>query len=103
MEQSPKDLAIPMNWKNYLFICLKFLGVFYVSSFCLALFIMHKVAHKWGLSIFMILLYIFILIVSLRKMIKKLPMAALVLASPLIPLFMLIIIVTMIPILQNLV
>lgn len=103
MEPSPKDLAIPTTWKNYLFICLKFLGIFYLSSFCLALFFLHKAPHEWLLSILMGLLYLFILIISLRKMIKQLPMAALVLASPLIPLFMLIIVVTMVPILQNLV
>jgi hypothetical protein len=103
MEQTPNDLAIPTSWKHYLIIGLKFLGVFYISSFCLALFFMHKMVHEWGLSIFMISLYLFILVISLRKMIKQLPMAVLVLASPLIPLFMLIILVTMIPILENLV
>ena len=95
-----KDLAAPVTWKGYLFIAVRFLAIFYIATLCMLIFFIHR-GNEWiTQGILLGLLYLFILIVSIRQMIKKLPMAAILLAAPTIPLFMLIIIVTMIPLLQ---
>lgn len=100
MDQFKKDLSEPASWKNYLLDGVKFLLIFYVSTLCLTVFFIHR-GKNWILpGFFMGILYLFVITVSLRQIIKKLPMAAILLAAPTIPLFMLILVVSMIPLLQ---
>lgn len=100
MDQFKKDLSAPATWKSYLLDATKFLVIFYISTLCMAAFFMHRGEHWIIPGIFLGILYLFVIIISLRKMIKKLPMAAILLAAPTIPLFMLIFVVSMIPLLQ---
>jgi hypothetical protein len=102
MNQPDKDLSVPVSWKNYLFIAFKFLLIFYISTLCVALFFIHRGENWLWSGIFLGILYLFVMIISLRQMLKKLPMAAIMLAAPTIPLFMLILVVSLIPILQML-
>lgn len=102
MDPLNKDLSVPSSWKSYLFDALKFLTIFYISTFCLAVFYIHR-GQNWIVpGVFLGILYSFIIIVSVKQLIKKLPMAAIILAAPTIPLFMLITVITMIPVLKNL-
>ncbi len=95
-----KDLSSPTSWKHYLAITGKFLALFYLSTFSVALFILHRGKHWIIPAIIIGALYLFITIAMLYRLIKKLPMAAIMLAAPTIPLIMLIIIASMIPLLQ---
>ena len=100
MDQFKKDLAVPATWKSYLLDGVKFLFIFYISTLCVAVFFIHR-GQNWIIpGVFLGILYMFVIIVSLRQIIKKLPMAAIILAAPTIPLFMLILVVSMIPLLQ---
>ena len=94
------DLTLPESWKPYLIDSLQFLFVFYISTFCIILFFLHKRTHWLAASIILVVLYLSILFFSLRKLIRKLPIPVIFLAAPTIPLLMLISFVSMIPLLQ---
>lgn len=100
MDQSKKDLSAPATWKSYLLDGVKFLFIFYISTLCIAVFFIHRRQHYIVPGIFLGIIYLFVIIISLRQIIKKLPMAAIILAAPTIPLFMLILVISMIPLLQ---
>ena len=97
MNQSETDLSAPTDWKIYLFIAAKFLAIFYIATFCLIAFFIHR-GDVWVIKgIILATIYAFILIYSFAKLIKQLPMPAILLAAPTIPLVMLILVVSMIP------
>lgn len=99
MSEFQQDLSVPSAWKSYLPITLKFLGIFYLTTFCLIVFFLHR-GNDWMVQGMVIsVLYLFVLLVSFKQMISKLPMAAIFLAAPIIPLLMLILVVSMIPML----
>ena len=100
MDQFKKDLSAPVTWRSYLLDGVIFLFIFYITTLCVAVFFIHR-GQNWIIpGVFLGILYLFVIIASLRKIIKKLPMAAIILAAPTIPLFMLILVVSMIPLLQ---
>ncbi|GEM_PF-3217932 len=95
-----KELVSTHTWKTYLWIAIKFLFIFYIATLCIAVFFVSHGIESILLSVIMGASYLFIVIVSLRKMVKQLPMAAIFLAAPIIPLFMLFIVLSLIPILH---
>lgn len=100
MEASKLDLSTPSNWKDYLISSLSFLAIFYVTTFSTILFIKHH-GNEWLVTdIFVGFLYIFIFTVSIKILLRKLPMAAIFLAAPTIPLFMLMMVISMMPVMQ---
>lgn len=100
MDIAKPDLSSPTTWKSYLFKALKFLVTFYITTFCMLVFFIHR-GEDWLIQgICLVILYLFVLTVSLKKFFSKLPMPAILLASPTIPLFMLMIVISMIPALQ---
>ncbi len=100
MDSSEKDLAAPITWKKHLFSAIKFLVTFYIVTLCMAIFFIHR-GNDWVMQgILMGVLYLFVIVVSIKQMIKNLPMAAIILAALIVTLGMLIIVVTMIPLLR---
>lgn len=96
-------IAKPMSWRNYLFIILKFILLFYILTLFMEdyLFFSHH-GQPWLIADFaLIALYFLTIIFALAQMIKGLPMAAIMLASPIIPLVMLILTVVSLPILHH--
>jgi len=94
-----KDVSAPETWKSYLLTAIKFLIIFYVSTLCLALFFIHRGPNWIVTGVFLSLVYLFILVTSFRQVIKKLPMAAIMLAAPTIPLCMVIIFLSLLALL----
>jgi len=94
------DLSSPTSWKHYLLVAGKFLAIFYFATLGMVLFFIYK-PESWIIpGMFLGLLYLFILIYSFKQMLKKLPMAAIMLAAPTVPLFILLLILSFIPIVQ---
>lgn len=94
------DLSSPANWKEYLTISLKFLIIFYLITFCLMIFIKHS-GDEWLITdIFVASLYIFIFANFLKKLLYKFSMPVILLAAPTIPLIMLMLVISMIPVIQ---
>lgn len=97
-----QDDALPVTWKKYLLAGLQFLIIFYLSTFCLGVLFLHRGENWHLLGAILGAIYAFIVIVSAIRMVRKFSMAAIMVASPTIPLCMLIIVVSMVPVLQML-
>lgn len=98
-----KNIATPLAWSSYLLAGIKFLVLFYVLTLVVEVyaFSIHK-GQQWGYwDMIMIAFYLLAIILSLVKLIRKLPFAAIMLASPTIPLFMLVLVVSSIPLLHE--
>jgi hypothetical protein len=89
-------------WKHYLVITTQSIVAIYLASFCLGIFFVHRGDH-WAIpAVILGVLYAFVLVVSVQRIVKELPMAALMIAAPTVPLIILLLLVTMLPILQML-
>lgn len=97
-----KTIATPRIWKKYSMTLVKFLLIFSTTTLLMEIYIFFIHHGKaWLITDFiLVLLYILITIISLIQMIRKLPMAAIMLASPIVPLFMLIIVLVLFPVAQ---
>lgn len=96
------QIAAPAAWNTYLFIGLKFILIFSLCTLLLEdyVFFAHQ-GQAWILADYLLFpTYLLIIILALTQMIKKLPMAAIMLAAPIIPLFMLLIILLSLPLLH---
>ncbi|HEX4044413.1 MAG TPA: hypothetical protein VHZ76_01940 [Gammaproteobacteria bacterium] len=87
-------------WKPFLTILFESLLAFYLATFCLAMYFLYRPAHWLTLGIVMVLLYLFVIVFCAKRVFKKLPVAAIMLAIPIAPLLALFIIVSLIPVLQ---
>ncbi len=94
------DDALPVTWKGYLFTGLRFLIIFYAATFCLGVLFLCRGEHWQVPGLIFGVLYLCLLFYAARRMIKKLSMAAIMVASPTIPLCMLILVVSLLPTLQ---
>ncbi len=97
-----KSIATPYAWYHYLMVGVKFLAIFYLVTLCLEVYLysIHR-GQTWDfLDIMIFFFYGSTVLLALIKMIKKLPIAAILLASPIIPLFMLILVVSSFPLLK---
>jgi hypothetical protein len=96
-----RDDDLPVTWRYYLWVSLKFLVIFYIATLCLGLLFLHRGEH-WQLPGMVIgVLYLFIIIFSAVRLVRKLSMAAVMVASPTLPLCMLLIVVSLLPTLQS--
>lgn len=100
MDSVNHDLTILASWKPYLYSAAKFLIIFYITTLCMIIFFLHRGSDWYLQGAILTILYLFVAIVSLREFAKNLPMAAIFLAAPIIPLCMLLLVITMIPLLQ---
>ncbi len=99
LHPSPDD-AVPRTWTVYLKACAKFLIIFYLATFCLGLLFLYR-GENWvvpGIAIG--LAYLLLIIFSAVKLVRKLSLNAIMVASPTIPLCMLILVVSLLPTLQ---
>lgn len=100
MQHPTQDDAQPLTWKKYLLAGLQFLVIFYVATFCLGMLFLHRGAN-WQLPGVVIgILYVLLVVFSAVRMVRKFSMAAVMVASPTIPLCMLVIVVSLLPTLQ---
>ncbi|RDI48095.1 hypothetical protein [Aquicella lusitana] len=91
-----------VSWKPFVKITLESLISFYIATFCVAMFYIHR-GENWLLAgIILALLYLFVIVVCAKRVFEKLPMAAIFLLIPIAPLIALILVVSLIPLLQYL-
>jgi hypothetical protein len=94
------DSLIP--WKHTISTTIESLLIFYIATFCMAMFLMHK-GENWLIpGITLGLLYLFVIFACAKRVIEKLSLATIMLIIPLAPLIALIMIISLIPILQML-
>lgn len=88
------------DWQRYTIVIIESMIAFYIATFCLIIYFYNYGSKDIFLSVVIGLLYLFVLFVSVQRLIVKLPLAVLMILVPIAPLYALIVVVTMIPILQ---
>ena len=99
MEQHPK-IEGRISWKLYCSIVGEFFLGFYIATFCVALYITHREGANPFATYLLAFLYLFVIAISIKRVLEKLPIAGIMLFAPTAPLIALILIVTLIPILE---
>lgn len=89
-----------IHWKSYLTITAESLLAFYMATFCVAIFFTHQGSQWLLISILLVILYLFVIGVCVKRVIQTLPLQALMLFIPLAPLIALFIVISLIPVLQ---
>lgn len=90
-----------LPWKVYLLSTAESLLAFYLATFSVGMYFLHR-PPNWALTGTILgLLYAFVIFVCAKRVMQKLSIAALMLIIPLAPLVALIIIVTLIPVLEQ--
>ncbi len=89
-----------LPWKFYLTLTADSLLAFYLASFSLGMFITHRGADWMWQGILLGMLYMFVIFACSRRLIKLLPLPALMLFIPLVPLIAIFVIISLIPVLQ---
>lgn len=95
------DISI-LPWKRYIITTVESLLTFFIATFCLAVFYIHRGDHWILPGILLILLYLFVIFALVKRVADKFSFAAIMLIIPIAPLIALIIVVSLIPILQYL-
>lgn len=94
----PTNTTIP--WKKYIYAVSETSLTFLLASFCLGLYFTHQGYESITLSVILVALYLFIIAVSISRMVKAFSIAAVMLMIPIAPLLVLIIAVALIHLLQ---
>jgi hypothetical protein len=88
--------------KLYLGTMVECVAAFFISTFCVAMFFSH-LGGQWVIpGAILIGLYLFVLGGCIRLLVKRLPIAAMMLITPIVPLVALILILLLMPLLQKL-
>ena len=85
-------------WKQYLVIVAKTMLVLYAATFCLALFIAHHGANWIVPGVVIGILYVGVFILCVKRIIQSLPMPALMIAAPTLPLVLLLMVLSLLPV-----
>lgn len=102
MHESKQNDTQLVPWKHYLTISMESLLAFYISTFCIAMYFTHR-GTDWVIQGgILILLYLFVIFTCIKRVVQQLPIPALMLIIPLAPLIALTIVISLIPVLQNL-
>lgn len=100
MELSPAPEKALLPWKAYLYITFESLLTFYLATFCIAMYFLHR-GENWVIGgVFLGILYAFVVFVCAQRVIRSLPLAALMLVIPIAPFLALAIVLSLIPLLQ---
>ena len=98
MNEHPGQSLLP--WKIYIVTTIETLLAFYIATFSLAVFFIHR-GNNWHMqAFFLALLYLFVIFCCGKRIIEKLPISAVMLIIPIAPILALIIVISLIPILQ---
>lgn len=81
---------VPQSWKFYTITVIESFLAFFIASFCIVMYYFHRDEGWITTGIILLLLYIFVIIVCVKRLIEKLSMAALMLLAPIGPLMVLI-------------
>ncbi|EKD71767.1 MAG: hypothetical protein ACD_46C00103G0008 [uncultured bacterium] len=97
---SPGSGIVP--WRLYISLTVQSVLAFYIATFSLAMYFLHHGANSIILAVIQVILYVFILAVTIKRVIGYFSPAALMLTIPIVPLLAIILILSMLPILQML-
>jgi hypothetical protein len=85
-------------WKQYLISVAKTMLILYAATFGLALFIAHRGEHWVIPAVIIGMLYLGVFIYCIKRIIQTLPMAGLMIAAPTLPLVLLLMVLSLLPV-----
>lgn len=88
-------------WKIFIVSTAESLLAFYLASFSLGMYFLHRPVNWFWTGLLLGLLYLLVIIICAKRVVEKLSIATVMLIIPLAPLIALIIIVTLIPVLEQ--
>src|SRR5579864_5884762 len=88
------------DWKSWCKIVTESLLAIYAATFCIGLFFLHHGVHWVPFAVVLGGLYLFVFVVAVRRILVRLPMAAIMIAAPMVPLILLLLVLSLLPILQ---
>jgi len=96
--------AIASPWKQYTILVLESWLAFCIATFAMGVYFTHLNAAAWitAESILMIVAYVFVIIICIQRLIRQLPIAVFMILVPIAPLAVLILVVSLLPIIQQL-
>lgn len=100
LDKTPEAEKIP--WKEYSLTLLKVWLAFSIATFALGVYLTHLTGSSLFTTLLMVLLYVSLIVMCIRLLIKRLSVAALMLLVPIAPLAVLLLIISILPILQRL-
>lgn len=89
-----------LSWRYYCKIVIESMLAIYIASFCVGVFVIHRGASWLIPGIILGMLYAFVFVVSVKRIISELPMAGIMIAAPTVPLVILIMFLSLLPVLQ---
>lgn len=100
IEQSQSKTQSTVPWKLFVVTSIESLLAFYLATFCMAMYFIHR-GTNWVIpGVFLGLFYLFVIFVCAKRVIEKLSLATVMLIIPIAPLLAIIIVISLIPILQ---
>lgn len=101
---SNQDVSITLPWKRYTVTILEVWIAFCIETFCMGVYFTHLENHLSVIigAVFMVIAYLFVIVVCIKRLIDNLPIAALMLLVPIAPLAVLLLVVSLLPIIQQL-
>ena len=87
-------------WKKYIYAVSETSLTFLLASFCLGMYFTHQGYTSIPMSVILVALYLFVVAVSIQRMVKTFSIAAVMLMIPIAPLLVLIVAVALIHLLQ---
>ena len=98
--QLQDDQISVVPWKRYLKLTAESLLTFYLSTFCMAMYFTHGGLEWILMSVFLGVLYVFVILICAKRVFEKLSIAALMLVIPIAPFLALATVVSLIPVLE---
>jgi hypothetical protein len=89
-------------WKSYTKLIFESIIAFYVATLALAVFFLLQGRQFPGLAVLQVMLYVFVVGVITRRVIRTFSAPALMLTVPIAPLLVLILVLSMLPVLERL-
>lgn len=90
-------MKIDKPWKHYLLTTAKTMLVLYVATFVLAIFIAHRGEHWLIPAVLIGIAYAVVFILCVKHIIQSLPMEGLMIAAPTLPLVLLLMVLSLLP------
>lgn len=101
MDQLKETNVSLVPWKLYITTTVESLLAFYIATFCVGMFFMHRGVNWVMPALLLAFLYLFVIFVCAKRVMQKLPIAAIMLIIPIAPLIALIIVVSLIPVIEK--
>jgi hypothetical protein len=93
-----------LSLKHYALTIIEAWIAFCIATFAIGMYFSHFENDTWTIffAVIMVISYLFVIIVCIKRIVERLPIAALMLLIPIAPLAVLLLVISLLPIIQKL-